>query len=174
MGTAPDANDDTARGTSRTPGRRGGRPGGRGAARRRSTTVLLTAGLLASAVVAFVSHELGATVHSVISLAVIAVVATHVVSQRRWLRSAVRRRLHHPERVLVVYNLLFATTFVLVNVSGVPVWFWDVGGFVAQVHDVTGLLFLVLVFGHLALNGRRLLARLRGRRPQAPPVAATT
>lgn len=148
-------------------GRRGAGPG----RRRRSTTVLLTAGLLTSAVVAFVSHELGATVHSVISLAVIAVVATHVVSQRRWLRSAVRRRLHHPERVLVVYNLLFAVTFVLVNVSGVPVWFGDVGGVIAQIHNVTGLAFLVLVFGHLALNGRRLLTRLRGRRPQAPPVA---
>lgn len=163
MEIIPDATGRKPRRASRRPG-----PGGR----RRPTTVLLTAGMLASAVVAFVSHELGATLHSVVSLAVIAVVATHVVSQRRWLRSAVRRRLHHPERVLVVYNVVFAVTVVLVNVSGVPVWFWDVGGSIAQVHNVTGLLFLVLVFGHLALNGRRLLTRLRGRRSQGSPVVS--
>ncbi|MEJ5946458.1 hypothetical protein WDZ17_14265 [Pseudokineococcus basanitobsidens] len=165
MDSTAGATDRARRGAARRPGRGG---------RRRSTTALLTAGLLASAVIAFVSHELGATVHSVISLAVVGVVAAHVVSQRRWLRSAARRRLHHPERVLVVYNLVLAASFVVANVSGAPVWFWDAGGLVAQVHDVTGVLFLLLVLGHLTLNGRRLLTRLRGRRPQGSPVASAT
>lgn len=134
-----------------------------GRGRRRSTTVLATVGLLASAVFAFASHELGATLHSITGLAVIAVVAWHVLAERRWVKSAVRKRLSHPEPTLVVYNTVLATTFIIANLSGVPVWVWNVGGVVAQVHTVTGILFVLLVFGHLALNGRRLASRLRRR-----------
>lgn len=133
---------------------------------RRLTTVLATAGLLTSAVLAFASHELGATLHSIVGLAVIAVIAWHVLAHRRWVRSAARKRLAHPEPTLVVYNTVLATTFIIANLSGVLVWVWNTGGVVAQVHNVTGILFVLLVFGHLALNGRRLATRLR-RRPRA-------
>ena len=122
------------------------------------------AGLLLAAVVAFASHEWGATWHSLVGIAVIGVIAWHVVSQRRWLTSVARRRLGHPERALAVYNAVLATVFAIVNLSGFPVWFWDAGGLVLRVHQVTGIAFVPLVLGHLVLNRHRLAARLRSRR----------
>lgn len=94
----------------------------------------------------------------------IGVVAWHVVSHRRWVASAARRRLAHPERVLVVYNAVLAAVFVVANLSGFPVWLWDAGGVVEQVHRVSAIAFVPLVLGHLALNRHRLAALLR-RRP---------
>ena len=128
------------------------------------------AGLLLTAVLGFASHEWGANPHSLVAIAVIGIVAWHVAFQRRWVASAVRRRLAHPERVLVVYNTVLATVFAIVNLSGIPVWFWHVGGLVAGVHRVTGIAFVPLVIGHLVLNRHRLAARLRGRRPARPPL----
>ena len=122
------------------------------------------AGLFLTAVIGFASHEWGANLHSLVAIAVIGIVAWHVVFQRRWVASAVRRRLAHPERVLVVYNTVLATVFAIVNLSGFPVWLWDVGGLVADVHQVTGIAFVPLVIGHLVLNRHRLAARLRSRR----------
>lgn len=138
------------------------RPGRRGP--RRLTTVLINAGLLTAAIASFASHELGATWHSIIGIAVLGVVGWHVISQRRWITSAARRRMRHPDRVLVVYNAVLVSMFAAVNISGFPVWFWDVGGVVLTVHTVTGVAFLLMVFGHLALNGRRLIAKLRRHR----------
>ena len=163
----PAATGEDAGGTTRAVSARGTGAVTTGASRRarpRSTVVLTYGGLLVAAVVAFASHEWGATVHSLVSIAVIAVVAWHVVSQRRWVTSAARRRLAHPERVLVLYNTALAGVFVVVNVSGFPVWFFGVGGLVLAVHQVTGIAFVFLVLGHLALNRSRLLARLRPRR----------
>lgn len=136
----------------------------RPAQRRRSTVAAIYGGLLLAAVLTFASHEWGATAHSLLSLAVIGVVAWHVVSQRRWVTSAVRRRLRHPERTLVVVNAALAASFVVVNASGFPVWLGDAGGVVAQVHEVSAIAFVVLVPLHLVLNRSRLLSRLR-RRP---------
>lgn len=152
--------------TRRTTSRR--RAGRRG----RSSVVAIYGGLLLAAIVAFASHEWGATVHSSLAIAVIGVVSWHVLSQRRWVTSAVRRRLAHPERFLVVLNTVLAVDFILVNLSGFPVWFWDVGGLLAQVHSVTGITFLVLVPLHLVLNRHRLLARLRGGRHPTRASAA--
>ena len=129
------------------------------------------AGLLLAAVVAFASHEWGATAHSLVGIAVIGVIAWHVASQRRWVTSATRRRLAHPERVLVVYNAVLAGVFAVVNLSGFPVWFWDAGGLVLGVHQATGIAFVPLVLGHLVLNRHRLLARLRSRRPRRTATA---
>lgn len=140
-------------------------------ARRRSRTIATYGGLLLAALVAFASHEWGATVHSWLAIVVIAVVTWHVLSQRRWVTSAARRRLTHPERLLVVLNTALAVDFVLVNLSGFPVWFWGVGGVLAQVHSVTAIAFLVLVPVHLVFNRHRLLHRLRGRRRPASASA---
>lgn len=130
---------------------------------RRLKAVLVHSGLLAAAVLAFASHEFGATWHSVIGIAVMGFVAWHVITHRRWVKSAVRRRMRHPERV--GYNSVLVTMFLIANLSGFPIWFWDVGGVLLQIHELTGVAFVLMVFGHLGLNGRRLVARLRPRRP---------
>lgn len=142
----------------------------RPARRRRSTVVAIYGGLLLAAVLAFASHEWGATAHSVLSLAVIGVVLWHVLAQRRWVTSVVRRRLRHPERALLAVNTALATAFVVANASGFPVWLWHVRGPVEQVHLLSAVAFLVLVAVHLVLNRSRLLARLR-RRPGRPRAA---
>lgn len=154
--------------TSKAPSRAadGARPGTRPTAasnrpRGRLVPVAVTGGLLLSAVLSFASHELGATPHSVISIAVLGVVVWHVVSQRRWIRSVVRRRLRHPDRVLVAYNTAFAAVAAVAFVSGVPLWLLTSSGVLLQVHLVSGVAFLVMVVGHLLLNGRRLLAAVR-------------
>ena len=138
-----------------------GRPG---SSQRRIRTLAIYGGLLVAAVLAFASHEWTATAHSVAAVAVLGVVAWHVTAQRRWVKSALRRRLAHPERLLVAYNGLLATVFTVANLTGFVVWIGGVDGVVLTVHDVTGIAFVPLVLGHLVLNRRRLAARLRRRR----------
>ena len=132
-------------------------------AHRRTTFVLVHAGLLAVAVFAMASHEMGATVHSLAGLALVGAIAWHVRSQRGWVTSAARRRLAHPERTLVVYNVVLMGTFATVTLSGFPVWIGDDRGAMLRVHDVSSLAFVSMVFGHLVLNRHRLAARLRRR-----------
>lgn len=133
--------------------------------RRGLAFLLLHAGLFVAAFLAFLSHEWGATAHSLVSVVIIGVITWHVASQRRWLRSAVRRRLAHPERLLVAYNAVLATVFVLVNVSGLVAWIWNLSGVVLQVHNVSGIAWILMVIGHLVLNRRRISARLRHKGP---------
>ena len=133
--------------------------------RRRLKTILLVSGLLLTALVAFISHEWGATWHSIVGIAALGVVAWHVYTQRRWIRSAAARRTSHPETKLVIFNPLLALTFVIVIVSGFPVWLAGAGGVVAQIHNITGAVFLPLVLIHLFLNRRRVAAGLRRTRP---------
>jgi hypothetical protein len=157
--------------TSRTPVERtasvSGSAPGRRAGSRRLNTVLVTVGLLLTAFIAFVSHEWGATWHSIVGIGVLGVIASHVYSQRRWVKSATRKRMAHPERVLVIYNTVLASTFIIAIVSGFPVWLAGAGGLVERVHGISGMVFLPLVIGHLILNRRRIVAKLRRR-----PVAA--
>ena len=140
------------------------RPAG---AKRQLKTALLVSGLLITAFVSFISHEWGATGHSVIGIGALGVVAWHVYTQRRWIRSAAVRRTKHPDKQLVVFNPVLALTFLAVVVSGIPVWLAGAGGAVAQVHDITGAVFLPLVLVHLFLNRRRVAAGLRRAR-QSP------
>ena len=132
--------------------------------RRRLTTVAIYTGLLVAAVLAFASHEWTATSHSLVAIAVLGVVAWHVTAQRRWVRSALRKRLAHPDRLLVAYNSLLATLFTVANLTGFVVWISGVEGVILTVHDVTGIAFVPLIIGHLVLNRRRLAAKLRRRR----------
>ena len=121
-------------------------------------------GLLIAAVVDFASHEWAATSHSLVAIAVLGVVTWHVTWQRRWVKSALRKRLTHPERLLVAYNSLLATVFTVANLTGLIVWSWGLEGVLLTVHDVTGIAFVPLIIGHLVLNRRRLAAKLRRRR----------
>ena len=132
--------------------------------RRQLQALTVYTGLLVAAVLAFASHEWTATSHSLVAVAVVGVVAWHVTAQRRWVESAVRKRLTHPDRLLVVYNSLLATVFTVANLTGLIVWIWGVEGVILTVHDVTGIAFVPLVIGHLVLNRRRLAAKLRRRR----------
>ena len=131
---------------------------------RRIRTLAIYGGLLVAAVLAFASHEWTSTAHSVAAVAVLGVVAWHVTAQRRWVKSALRKRLAHPERLLVAYNSLLATAFIVANLTGLIVWIWGVEGLILTVHDVTGIAFVPLVNGHLVLNRRRLAAKLRRRK----------
>ena len=128
--------------------------------KRRLRTLTLVSGLLSTAFVAFISHEWGATWHSIIGIGAFGVVAWHVYAQRRWITSATARRTRHPEAKLVIFNPVLAVTFVCVVVSGIPVWWAGAGGVVAQVHNITGVAFLPLVLVHLFLNRRRVAAGL--------------
>ena len=131
--------------------------------RRRLQALVVYTGLLVAAVLAFASHEWAATSHSLVAIAVLGVVAWHVTAQRRWIKSALRKRLAHPERLLAAYNSLLATVFLVANLTGLIVWIWGVEGVLLTVHDVTGIAFVPLVIGHLVLNRRRLTAKLRRR-----------
>ncbi len=72
----------------------------------------------------------------------------------------IRRRTPHepPRKKLVISNPLLALTFVIVIVSGIPVWLVGVGGVVAQIHHTTAVAFLPLVLVHHFLDRRRVAA----------------
>lgn len=125
--------------------------------------VLAYAALFIAAVVTFVSHEWGATPHSLFSLAVFGVIVGHVALQRHWVRAVARRVREHRERRLAIYNAVFAAVLVTCIVTGFPVWLAGTGGPVAQVHDITGFLFVPMALVHLVLNRGRLRALVRRR-----------
>ncbi len=130
----------------------------------RRNTILLVSGLLLTTFIAFISHEWGATWHSILGIGAFGVVAWHVCTQRRWVRSAAARRMAHPERKLVIFNPLLALTFGAVMISGIPVWLAGAGGVVERVHTISGMAFLPLVIIHLILNRHRVAAGLSRRR----------
>lgn len=133
----------------------------RGTRNRRSKTMVWVSALFAVAFISFISHEWGATIHSIIGLGTVGVVAWHLYTQRRWVRSVIARRTRHPETKLMILNTGLALTFLTVIISGLPVWITGTRGAVEQIHEFTGLLFLPFVLAHLVLNRRRLAAALR-------------
>ncbi|MFD1530317.1 hypothetical protein [Pseudonocardia aurantiaca] len=131
---------------------------------RRMNTVLLVVGLLFTAFISFLSHEWGATWHSIVGIGALGVIAWHVYSQRRWVRSATSKRMAHAERRLVIFNTVLAATFIIAILSGFPVWLAGAGGLIESVHSISGTVFLPVAIGHLFLNRRRISVKLR-RRP---------
>lgn len=135
------------------------------------TKFLVYVGLLLVGLVSFLSHEWGASIHSVIGIGIGGLVAVHLIAQRKWIRAVRRRPSEHPERRLAAYNVVFAVVLAACLVTGFPIWFGFEGAGVEQVHDITAIAFVLMIFGHLVLNHRRIRAftmRAVGMRRTAP------
>ncbi len=131
----------------------------------RAVRVVLDVGLLVGFLAEFVTREgPDYALHSWIGIALIPMVAVHLVANWRWITSAARRRTAHPEWPLARFNAVFAAAATVCTVSGFPLWFeWIEGGVLAGVHTLTGFLTIVLALSHLWRNRRRLSILLRPR-----------
>lgn len=118
--------------------------------------LVIHAALLVAALVAFLSHEMGTVIHSVVGIGIGLVVAYHVGRHRSWIRSVWRRRRAHPESRLGVFNATFAAVFTVCLITGFPLWSDRAGEAVAQVHNLTAIAFTLMIAGHLTLNRRRI------------------
>lgn len=136
--------------------------------RNRAVRIVLDAGLLVGFLAEFLTREgPNYNLHSWIGVALIPAVAVHLATSWRWVTSAARRRTSHPEWPLARFNAAFAVVTAICVVSGFPLWFeWTTGGLLSGLHQVTGLLSIVLALSHLWRNRDR-LSLLLGRRSLA-------
>lgn len=132
---------------------------------RRATRIVLDAGLLVGFVAEFATREgPDYDLHSWIGIVLIPLVAVHLAASWRWIVSAARRRSAHPEWSLARFNAVFSVVTTICIVSGFPLWLeWSDSGLVATVHNLTGLLAIVLALSHLWRNRDRLSLLIRRR-----------
>lgn len=134
-----------------------------GPLRRRATRVVLDAGLLVGFVAEFATREgPDYDLHSWIGVALVPVILVHVAGNWRWVTSTYRRRRSHPEWPLARFNAVFSAVTALCIASGFPVWLeWSDSGAWAAVHNIAGLLSIVLALSHVWRNRHRLSVLVR-------------
>jgi len=111
--------------------------------------VLLVVGLVAS----FLTHESGALLHSVVSLAFTVIVLHHV--KHNW--RAYRRP---PRRSMAVVNRATALSMALATVTGLV--FWGAGDSYSLGHGPISIVATVAVLPHVWVHRRTLSRLLRG------------
>ena len=126
---------------------------------RATSDVLLVVGLVAS----FLTHEIGALVHSVVSLLFTVFVLHHV--KHNW--RAYRRP---PRRAKAVVNQATALSIVFATVTGLV--FWWAGDRWALGHGPISVVATVSVLPHVWVHRRALIRLVRGSSPhrRAGPV----
>lgn len=136
---------------------------GLGVIRRRTTRVVLDVGLLVGFIAEFVTREgPDYNLHSWIGVVLIPLIGIHLVTNWRWVTSTFRRRSAHPEWPLARFNAVFSVITAVCIVSGFPLWLeWTSGDAWVVVHNLTGLVSIVLALSHLWRNRHRLSVLLR-------------
>lgn len=136
--------------------------------RRRAAKIALDVALFVGFIVEFLTREPSFDpdylLHSWVGIALMPVIAMHLLGNRGWIARVWANRRRDREYRLGVLNAVLGTCAAICLVSGFPPWFgWIEGGVVSTVHTATGLLAIVLMFVHLAWNRRRIGALLRPR-----------
>ena len=106
-------------------------------------------------------------IHSWIGIALVGVIALHLVGNARWIKHVWNRKRRHREFGLGVLNATFGAVVGVCIISGFPLWLeWSDAPAWATVHQVTGLASILLMLVHLWKNRTRLkgLVRPRARR----------
>lgn len=103
-------------------------------------------------------------VHSWIGVALVPLIAVHLVSNWRWVTSTIRRGRSHPDWPLARFNAGFSTATTVCIVSGFPLWLdWSTNDTLIGLHTLTGLLSIALAASHLWRNRQRLTSLLQRR-----------
>lgn len=131
--------------------------------RRRATRITLDTGLLVGFIAEFATREgPDYAVHSWIGIVLVPMISVHLAANWRWVTSAARRRRSHPDWPLARFNAVFTAGTTVCIVSGFPLWLeWTDSGFWVAVHNLTGLLSIVLALSHLWRNRHRLSTLVR-------------
>lgn len=131
--------------------------------RKRVFRIVLDVGLLVGFLAEFLTREgPDYDLHSWIGIVLIPAVSVHLVANWRWVTSTARRRSAHPEWPLARFNAVFSSITTICIASGFPLWLeWSDSGFWAVLHNVTGLLSIVLALSHLWRNRHRLSVLIR-------------
>lgn len=143
--------------------------------RRRSVKIALDSALLVGFLVEVATRERSFdadyVVHGFTGVALVGVVAVHLIGNRPWIASVRRAGRAHREARLATVNLAFGTLAAVCVLSGFPLWFsWTDADVVAALHAGTGFLAAVSMVVHLVMNRRRIRALARRSTPRAEPA----
>lgn len=130
---------------------------------RRMIKIVLDVALLVGFVAEFLTREgPDYDVHSWIGIVVIPIIAVHLSTNWKWVRSAAARRAGHPEWSLARLNAVFGALTTICIATGFPIWLeWSSSEVWEGVHTLTGFAALLLMLAHLWMNRRRFMGLLR-------------
>ena len=131
----------------------------------RGVKIVLDVVLLVGFIAEFVTREgPDYAIHSWIGIVLIPIVAVHLVSNRRWVMSTIRRRTAHPEWPLARFNAIFGVVAAVCIITGFWPWLeWSGADPMALIHTVTGFASILMMFSHLWRNRRRIGGLVRRR-----------
>lgn len=132
--------------------------------RKRSTKIVLDTSLLVAFLAEFITREgPDYTLHSWIGIVLIPIIVLHLAGNTSWIMRVWRRGRQDREFGLGVLNAVLGALAVVCIVTGFPIWLeWSDAGVWSGVHQVTGLLSILLMFVHLAKNRSRITRLVRG------------
>lgn len=132
--------------------------------RRRSVKIVLDTSLFVAFVAEFVTREgPDYTIHSWVGMALVPIIAVHLVGNAGWIKRVWNRRGDDREFGLGVFNATIAAVAAVCIVTGFSIWLdWSDAAVWTGIHTITGFASILLMFAHLWKNRGR-VARLLGR-----------
>lgn len=133
--------------------------------RKRAAKIILPTAMLVAFVAEFITREgPDYAIHSWIGIALIAIIALHLVGNATWIKHVWNRKRQHREFGLGVLNATFAVFVSVCIISGFPLWLgWSDAGAWVTIHTVTGFASILVMFVHLWRNRARVVGLLRPR-----------
>lgn len=130
----------------------------RGIAQRRVSKIVIDVALLVGFLAEFITREgPDYTIHSWIGIVLVPIVVVHLAGNLGWIQRVWARKREDREFGLGVLNAVLGALTAICTVTGFPIWLdWGWAGPWSAVHQITGLLAIVLMFAHLWKNRGRI------------------
>lgn len=133
--------------------------------RRRWIKIVIDVALLVGFLVEFITRE-GPDygLHSWVGIILVPIIVVHLLGNAGWIRRVASRGKSDREFSLAVLNAVLGVLATVCIVTGFPIWLeWSDAGIWATVHQITGLLSILLMFVHLWRNRSRITRLAVGR-----------
>ncbi len=136
--------------------------------RKRATRIVLDVSLFVGFIVEFLTREPDFDpdfiLHSWVGIVLIPVIGVHLAGNWAWVQRVIRNGRDDKEFGLGVLNSALGSLAAICIVTGFPLWFsWSDAGWLSGLHTVTGMLSILLMFIHLAMNRDRIGKLIRPR-----------
>lgn len=145
------------------------------ALKKRGVKLILDVGLFIGFIVEFVTREPDFDpdylLHSWTGIVLIPIIAFHLAGNWRWVTRVARNGRSDREFTLGVVNVVLGVLTAVCTVTGFPLWLdWSAAAWLSVTHQVTGLAAILLMFVHLWMNRRRVVALAKPRRANRQPA----
>lgn len=140
--------------------------------RKRGIKLVIDIALFVGFIIEFITREPDFDpdflLHSWTGIVLIPVIAFHLTGNWTWIKRVVRNGREDREYALGAINAVLGALTAICIISGFPLWFeWSTAGWLSGLHTVTGMVGILLMFVHLWMNRRRVVALAKPRPAKA-------